>query len=277
MRTTPWAVAALVAASAVSAGGWDGGPTRGASAGFDFSALARWRGYVPPGAPRLVPQATLKNPEVVVPLPSILDNVRRTSTAFKAGGKTIHVFGDQSDNKGGWFVGFAPDGEEATYRPVKKMIKVAVFGSCAHLEIDRCKYSAHVSANIVHRMQSRLVISADDGSVPENSWTAKQISEATYAAGWPLKFSGREFRVLYSRHFDEDGSGQFSRFNGRRGIVLMFRDGDDFAGYHWYEDELPDSQVLVVTKTASGSDDASLPTLRVGLRKTAAGLELYQP
>jgi hypothetical protein len=285
MKTALLAVAALAVAVARSSAAT---PEEAAVAGEDFGAAAaplfepaaylRLRSLRDPNAPEMILPQAAPAPSATLRLAPLLDNARRTGETFRAGTRVVHVFGDVSDDKNDWFVGFAPEGEEAQYRNVKKMLKVGIFGGSAHVTIDGRAYTARVDANVMHRMRSTLVVTADDGSMPAASWTAKQISEALYQAGYPLTLDGREYRLLYMRSFVEDGSGNFGRFNGRRSVVLMFRDGEDFSGYHWYEDQIPSDAVLFTTPPATGSDHAVASSARIGLRLQSDGvLGVYLP
>jgi hypothetical protein len=215
---------------------------------------------------------------VVVPLPSLLDNPRRTSLTFMAGAAPVHVFGDQSDNGSDWFVGFAAPGADAQYFPVMKMVHVLGMGGSSDFTAAGQAFSAHVKANVAHKLQSRLVVERADGSTA-GEWSARQISDASFAAGYQLGLGGREYRLLYFRNFNENSSGRFGGYNGRRTIVLMWREGGGFSAVSWYESAIPRDRVLFTTPEVVNAEGDKVPgALRLGLRVLPDGqLEITPP
>ncbi len=215
-----------------------------------------------------------------IPLPKLLDNTHATSTSFMAGATKVHVFGDQSDPKASWFVGFAPEGGAPLYFNAMKMVQWMGIGGSARFEIGGKKFVAHVDANLAHLLKSRVVIETDDEEAKTAaSFTAKEISEASYQAGHPLSLNGKYYRLLYFRNFTESADGKFDAFSGKRSIVLMFRDNGGFAGYQFYESAIASDKVVFQTPSYVDSDGKRKKgDLTLGLRLTKdKELEIHLP
>ncbi len=234
-------------------------------------------GLRPPG-PRLLDPGSLGAPAAVVPLPSLLDNARRTAASFRAGAETVRVFGAKSENKNDWFVGFAVDGGDAQLRNGRGMIHWYFLKRTQHLTIAGRRYDAYIDGSVTDHLSSRLVIKPEDPSEAVSSWSIRELSDDAYAAGWPVTLGGREYRLLYSRDFDEDANGDFGGYNGDRSIVLMWREGGTYRAYHWFQREIPAGRVLVSTPPAAGADGLLPGSTTLGLSLTPAGeLRLYFP
>lgn len=221
-----------------------------------------------------------EKPLYTVPLPKLLDNSHGTKTSFTAGATVVHVFGDQSDDKGNWFIGLAPEGGTPQYFNAMKMVQVLGIGCSTRFEIGGKKFAAHVRTNLVHPLQSRLVVETDDDeATTAASFSAKEVSEASYLAGYPLSLAGKYYRLLYFRNFTEGADGKFGKFNGKRSIVLLFRDKSGFSGYQFYESEIPTDKVRFVTPSYADSDGKHVKgDLTLGLRLAKGGeLEIHLP
>lgn len=216
------------------------------------------------------------SPAATVRLSSILDNVRRTSAKFDTGQDVVHVFGDKSQNKNEWFIGFAPENADAQFYKGKKVLRWwPVFRGSVNFEVGGRKYKAQLDGSLTNRMGSKLVVEAEDGR-QKVSWTIAQLSKAAFEAGSPVTISGREFRLLYSQNFDESASGDFVGYTGDRSIVLMYKSGDKYEGFHWFEREIPRDTMLVSTPRAAKADDTyAAGAFSLGLRVTNGVLELY--
>lgn len=226
----------------------------------------------------LADPAALGAPILKIALDPILDNMRRTNAAFDAGGATVHVFGDKSQNKKSWFLGMAVAGGEAQFVKGEKIIHWMLIDRKADVVLNGRAYKVQVLGQLRNRMQSKIVFEPKDGS-PKAIFTAQQISDAVYDAGWLLQFGGREFRLLYTRNFNETDKGAFGGYSGDRSIVLMFKQDGKFKAYHWFERAIPTgSDVLVSTpKTADEDDNSTAGAFSVGLRIHNRELELYYP
>jgi hypothetical protein len=234
-------------------------------------------GLRPPG-PRVLPPGSLGRPAAVAPLPSLLDNIRRTAAAFRAGSATVRVFGAKSANRNNWFVGFAEDGGDAQFRDGRAMIHWYFIKRTQRVEFGGRGYSVYIDGSVTDHLASRLVVKPDDRSEGRSSWSIRELSDDAYAAGWPVTLGGREYRLLYSRDFDEDARGEFAGYDGGRSIVLMWRDGGGYHAYHWFQREIPSGRVLVTSPAAAGADGLAPGSVTLGLSLTPSGaLELYGP
>lgn len=221
---------------------------------------------------------TMGAPVASIPLAPVLDRVRTAKTEFRAGTAEVHVFGGKSRNKKNWFVGFATDGGDTQFRNGRKMIHWALLNRTVRLELGGRRYSAHVDGKVTDKMHSVLVVEAEDKAEPKRSWTVEQLADAAYETGVPVTISGKEYRLMYTRDFDEDGDGEFAGYAADRSITLMTREGGKLIGYHWFEREIPRDAILVSKPKAVGADESKDGAFVVGLRVTPAGtLELYSP
>jgi hypothetical protein len=214
-------------------------------------------------------------PLLSIPLAPLLDGVRSTKATFRAGDVVVHVFGGKSQNKKNWFVGFMPEGGEAQFRNGRKMIHWVMLNRTVHFEIAGRKFSAWVEGKLTDKMNSRLFVGPEDKSAAPSSWTVSQLSDFSWDAGFPVSLDGKEYRLMYTRDFNEDEKGEFSAYTGDRSLTLMTREGGKLVGYHWFEREIPSDRVLVSTPKAVGADGASAGTFTIGLRLAAGALELF--
>ncbi|HXT02078.1 MAG TPA: hypothetical protein VN915_15485 [Elusimicrobiota bacterium] len=210
-----------------------------------------------------------------IPLAPLLDGVRLTKGTFRAGGLVVHVFGGKSQNKKNWFVGFMPEGGEAQFRNGRKMIHWMMLNRTVHLVIAGRKYSAYVEGKVTDKMASRLVVVPEDRSETKSSWSVQELADFAYDAGAPVVLGGKEYRLMYTRDFNEDDKGEFAGYTGDRSITLMTREGGKLVGYHWFEREIPADRVLVSNPKAVGAEAAGAGSLAIGLRLVAGTLELY--
>lgn len=208
-----------------------------------------------------------------IPLAPLLDGVRATKATFRAGGVVVHVFGGKSQNKKSWFVGFMPEGGDAQFRNGRKMIHWVMLNRTVHFEIAGRKYSSWIEGKLTDKMNSRLFV-ADDKTGARSSWTVQQLSDFAYDAGYPVVLGGKEYRLMYTRDFNEDDNGEFAGYTGDRSISLISREGGKMTGYHWFEREIPADRVLVSTPKAVGADSASAGAVTFGLRLSGGALEL---
>jgi hypothetical protein len=243
---------------------------------FEFAAFRPLAAPPPPGIPFLTPEEGLGAPAAVVALAPLLGDLRTTRAAFRAGGATVRVYGERSRNKGNWFIVFAADGGDAQFRDGRKMIHWAMLKRTVHFSIGGKSFSSYIQGNISNRMQSRLVVSADDRSQPDSSWSIQEITDDGFAAGAPVALGGREYRLFYARDFDENGDGDFAGYTGGRSIVLVARDRGGFTGYHWLESDVPRGGALAVAQKPAFSDRDDAASLPLALSLTPDGrLAIY--
>ena len=184
-------------------------------------------------------------------------------------------FGGKSQNKKNWFVGFAPDGGVVQFYNGRKMLHWGPLRRTVHFVIDGRKYSAIFEGKLTDKMASRLTVEPEDKREPASSWTVQDLSEAAYAAGFPVAIGRKEYRLFYTRDFNEDEHGEFAGYTGDRSITLLTREGGVLVGYHWFEREIPSAGILVSAPKAVGADDARAGALTVGLRLNDGALEIY--
>jgi hypothetical protein len=243
---------------------------------FEFAAFRPLAAPPPRGTPFLIPDAELGAPTVVVPLGSLLDNLRTTRISFRAGSAAVRVYAEKSRNKGDWFVVFAAENADPQFRNGSKMIHWALIKRTVHFSVGGKAFSAYIQGSLSNRMQSRVVVSADDRSQPDASWTIQEITDAAYDAGYPVTLGGRPYRLYYARDFDQTDGGEFAGYTGGRSIVLLARDQNRFTAYHWLESDVPRSGILAVSEKPSFADDENASPLLLGLRLSADGrLEIY--
>ncbi len=265
---------AALALAAAHAGAQAGPELGGAFVDFHPAEL-RALALPPPGAALLVDPRSLGTPAAVAPLPRLLDDVAGTRAVFRSGSALVHVYGEKSANGGDWFIIFAPEGGEPVFREGKKMIHWMMIKRTARATIGGESLRAYIQGNAMNRLESRLVVSFDDHSQPDRSWSIQELTDDGYEAGWPLTLAGRRFRLFYTRDFNQDGNGEFSGWTGDRSITLVTRDGGKFTAYHWKESEVPRDGVLEASVNASFSDGGA-SSLRLGVRKLSDGsLAIY--
>jgi hypothetical protein len=210
-----------------------------------------------------------------IPLAPELDGLRKTKATFRAGDVVVHVFGGKDQNKKNWFVGFAPEGGEAQFFKGWKMLRWMVKHGSADFEINGRKFSAHVDGKLKDKMRSRLVVQEQNG--PTSSWTMQELSDDAYETGVPVVIAGKDYRMMYTRDFNEDENGGFDGYTGDRSITLLSREGDKMIGFHWFEREIPGDRILVTTPKVAGVDDSQAGTLTLGLRLNNGAFEIYGP
>lgn len=247
----------------------------GALPDFNFAAL-RPLAVRPADAAFVAPPGSLGAPTAVAPLPSLLDNLQRTRATFRAGATTVHVFGEKSRNKGDWFIGFAPEGGSAQFQPGRKMIHWMMLKRTVHVWLAGKSFAAYIQGDVSNRMQSRLVVAPDDRSGPAASWSIQELTDDGDEAGWPVTLGGRDYRLFYTRDFNQNDAGDFSGWTGGRSITLVARDGTRYSAFHWEESDIPTDSVLSVCKKPAFADQADQQPLALGLRRRADGaLEIY--
>lgn len=228
---------------------------------------------------RAMPQmpAPAAAPAARIPLAPLLDNVRGTRAAFRArNGAVVHVFGDKSVNKKNWFIGFAEESApDAQFRQGKKMLHWMVLKRTVHFDLGGTRYDAWIEGKATDKMHSVVVVEPSDHRGPRATWTVQELTDDAYDAGYPVTLAGREYRLLYTRDFDEDVNGEFSGYTGDRSITLLTKEGGSVAGLHWFEREIPRDRVLVTTPKLNGADDARAGTTVLGLKLDGSTLELY--
>lgn len=228
-----------------------------------------------PGEPFAVEPGALGAPVASVPLAALLDNVRTTKATFSAGGATVHVFGGKSRNKKNWFLAFVVDGQEARFYNGKKLLHWTFIKRTVHLELNGRRFSTYVNGKATDKIHSEIIVEPEGGGA-RSLWTAETLADDAYAAGAPVTFKGREYRLLYSRDFDENDDGEFAGYAADRSITLMTRENGKLIGYHWFEREIPRDSILVSHPKAVGADESKDGGLTIGLRLSPAGaLELY--
>jgi hypothetical protein len=260
----------------------------GALPDFGFAALRPLAAPPPVGTAFFIDRAALGAPAAVVPLAPLLDGMASTRAAFRVGNAVVHVYGAKSLNKVGcgvpfhkndWFVIFKEEGGTSTFRSGCKMLRGGPYNRTAYFKAGGRDMAAFFEGNTFHHKQSRVVVSAVDHSQPDASWSVQELADDAFDTGAPVMLGGREYRLLYTSDFDQDGTGEFARFTGDRSIVLLARDQNGrFTPYHWLESKIPhgDGQVLAVTANPTDDDDENSRPLSVGLSITSDGrLEIY--
>jgi hypothetical protein len=210
-----------------------------------------------------------------IPLAPLLDAAHSPRTGFRSGRTFVRVFGGKSQNKKNWFVGFDAEGGETQFRNGRKMIHWALLNRTVHFTIDGRKYAAYLEGKVTDKMASRLTVQPEDRTESASSWTVGEMSDAAYEAALPVAVAGKEYRLFYTRDFNEDEHGEFAGYTGDRSITLLTREGGRLVGYHWFEREIPSDRVLVSAPKAVGADETRAGSLTVGLRLNAGALEIY--
>ena len=235
---------------------------------------------MPSAGPDHLPVRSVGKPLAEVPLPGLLDAIRRTDTVFMSGGVPVHVFGIKS-LQNSWFLGFWP---ENAVNPIlargKEMIHHWPFWSgTLHPWINGQPYSVYVQAKILSPMQSTLIIAPKRG--PRTVFTIAQLISNAYQVGYPVRIAGRNYRVFYNRDFTQNAAGDFGGYTGDRSIVFLYKDGDSAKGFQFFESKIPHGtpQVLVSTPQEETSDENGNQTgLTLGLRIDYVGnLQIYYP
>jgi hypothetical protein len=263
---------ALLASGAARAGLPDFAPS---GAGVDFAAARAVAQRPPAGEPFAVLPGASGAPLQSIPLAPILDAVRATKASFRAGGVVVHVFGGKSQNKKNWFVGFQPEGGEAIFFKGWKMLRWMIKHGSARFEIGGRRFTAYIDGKATDKLNSRLVVAEENGA--QSSWSMAELSDDAFEKGYPVSIAGQEYRLMYTRDFNEDASGDFGAYTGDRSLTLMTRAGGKLIGYHWFEREIPADRILVSTPKIAGIDDYRAGSFSVGLRLNRGALEIYSP
>jgi hypothetical protein len=266
------ALAVLLAAVSASAETGEFAPS---AAGIDFSGLRSAAQLPPAGAPFEAAPGALGAPLRSIPLAPLLDGVRATKAVFRAGNVVVHVFGGKSENKKNWFIGFAPEGGEAQLFKGWKVLRWMVKHGAAHFWINGRQFTAHIDGKATDRLNSLLVVEPANKGEGRSSWTIQELSDDAWDAGAPVQIGGKEYRLMYTRDFNEDDQGGFAGYTGDRSITLMTRIDGKMIGYHWFEREIPSDRVLISTPKAAGADETTAGTFTIGLRLNAGALEIY--
>lgn len=273
-------LAAWPASAGLEAGAGDGAFLDAVSQPSDinFAAFKHADATAAAGPDRQVAVGSQGAPLYSVPLASQLDNLWHTSTVFRAGGAAVHIFGDKSDNKKSWFLGLAMENGTAQFAKGWKILHWMVKSGTWHATINGKRFDVFVQGQVVNRLQSRIIVQPRDPGETGASFTAAELADASFQAGLPLRIGGTEYRLIYTRDFNEDDDGNFSGFNGQRSIVLMYRKASgSYGAYHWYEREIPSSAILISTPRAVSDETYSDGDLTVGLRNNGGTLEVYYP
>jgi hypothetical protein len=268
MKPASRLLAVLLLSTQASAGGFeDAGFARAAAFRPDMSALR--------AAYQASQAAVAADRQVTVPLPELLNNMRRTPNKFKAGAADVSVFGVRAQNNpglAGWYIGFSVNGGEAQYYKASDALKIKVMGlgPNRHLEIwlNGLAFDLQIDVVKTDTMKTRVVITQKVRDARPTVFTVEQLAEGVYQAGWPLTIGGREYRLLYTENIEEvppvpDRSGKVAkvplggnvRVSGERVIAIMFRDAKNgIAGYGWMERYIPKDQPMTTWTIAKGAD-----------------------
>jgi predicted lactoylglutathione lyase len=240
--------------------------------GLDFAAARAIPQGPPAAAAAAAVAASCDGASCAIQLAPLLDGVRATKATFRAGNVVVHVFGGKSQNKKSWFVGFMPEGGEAQFRNGHKMIHWMMLNRTVHFEVAGRRFSAWIEGKVTDKMNSRLVVAAESGE--RSSWTVQQLSDYAFDAGERVVLAGKEYRLMYTRDFNEDDNGEFAGYTGDRSLSLLTRQDGKLIGYHWFERDIPIDRILVSRPKAVGADSASAGTLAFGLRLSGGVLDL---
>jgi hypothetical protein len=211
--------------------------------------------------------------QALVPLPRILNNMRRTAVTFKAGGADVHVFGLKAQNNSGmsgWYVGFAVEGGETVFYRGYDALHLRKLGvgpdRKLRIVLNGRPFELQVKASMLRPMTSRVVITPLEPGVPPVEFTVAQLADGVFAAGWPVTLEGREYRVLYTENIVETGAsgedaapGGRVRLSGDRAIALMFKDKGGVSAYGWLERNIPRDRPAVTWTVAKGADSDGDP------------------
>lgn len=248
----------------------------------DINFAAFKRAAQPPRQPgAVVAEGALGAPLHEIELAPLLNNIRRTAAAFRAGNAVVHVFGDKSENKNEWFIGLTIDPSDTMFKKGWKILHYWLKPGAEtwRVDIGGRMYDVRIDGQLRHRMQSKVVIEPEDKSEAKAVFTIQQLSDAAFAAGLPVRIGGTQYRLLYSQNFNEDGSGDFAGYTVDRSIVLMSRnEKGELKGYHWFEREIPEGQILITTPRAADSNDGyQADSVTLGLSRSGGKLRIYYP
>ena len=261
----------LLAARSASAGSAEFAPS---AEGLNFTALRTVAQRPAAGETFAAAPNAYGAPIYTIPLAPLLDGVRANQASFRAGNAVVHVFGGMSENKDNWFVGFATEDGAAQFHYWFKMLhySLLLISHTVHFQINGRSYAAYIEGHLDYG-KSRIVVVPADKNEARSSWTAQELFDASYVTGVPVEIGGKEYRLMYTRDFDEDKHGEFGDYNGHRSITLVTRE----YAYHWFESEIPSDRILVSTPKAMLPRGSRPGTLTVGLRLNGGALEIYWP
>ncbi len=229
----------------------------------------------------------LGRPIYTVVLPPILDADRRTSAVFMAAGVPVHVFGTKSENRKSWFIEFWPENAarpifvKGNKLPRIKVLGLSLLNDAMTMKFNHIPYRVYIDLCVSDTMQSRLVIKSMDGRGESATFLIADMVRDAYETGVPLRLGGKDYRLIYSRNFIEDGNGGFARYSGDNLLVFMTLDGDKVGGFHVLDTDIPraGAGVLVSAPSEARQNSKDSPDqTTVALSRDAVGnLKIYYP
>lgn len=187
-----------------------------------------------------------------VDLAPILNQHLKTSLRFTLGGRTVWFSGafDRQQNP---FVSVLIDG----YRPMYFNVK-ALLDQDQRIAIGSSNYTLSLSANIFHKMKSKINLVNDDNSRDAARFSVQDMLDAVDAAGRPVALSDQSYKFYYA-----DGVGGSTE----KMFVFIYGNSHDFHVFLVGENSVP-SDKLAVFQMFNGK--------RVGLAKRDGKLEIYE-
>jgi hypothetical protein len=184
-------------------------------------------------------------------LPALLNKHLKTTLRYSLSGRTVWFSGafDAQQNP---FVSILVDGSAPLYFNVKNLLNTD-----QHLTVGGVKYTLSLSPNIFHKMKSAINLKNDSNSREAARFSVQDMLDAVSAAGASVGLSDQAYKF----YFADSVSG------GGRMFVFICGGGSDFHVYLIPESSVPSDRMGVYTMF-NGK--------RVGLARTAAGLQVYE-
>jgi len=226
---------------------------------------------------------------VFVPLPALVNNIRRGAITTYLDGRRVRVFGNKSQNTKEWFIGFITDdgavrlfkGKKALYLDSKVLGAIAgLFGPSMDnhliLEFYGRLYDVQIIGNAGDRMQSQIAFTPSrlkpgralrPDRRPEFSdvehagerrtiGSIQQLIDLGERAAHPVPLGGVEYRLFYGEGFVEDKHGEYGGPSGDLSVAVIFRDRHGkSAGFHWFVKDISRERLVVSRPFIRGGVD----------------------